>query len=54
MEFENLAKQYLTYLIKQECWDTMEVKGRSIEVSWPVSLTQEEKLNWQIFDQQLI
>lgn len=32
MEFENLAKQYLTYLIKQECWDSMEVKGRSIEV----------------------
>ena len=32
MEFENLAKQYLTHLIKQECWDTMEVKGRSIEV----------------------
>lgn len=32
MEFENLAKRYLTHLIKQECWDSMEVKGRSIEV----------------------
>jgi len=34
MEMENLAKQYLTYLIKQECWDAMEIKGRSIEVGY--------------------
>lgn len=33
MEFENLAKQYLTHLMKQECWDGMDVKGRAIEVS---------------------
>lgn len=33
MEFENLAKQYLTHLIKLECWDSMDVKGRSIEVT---------------------
>ena len=32
-EFENLAKLYITELIKKECWDEMEVKGRGIEVS---------------------
>ncbi|ELU02415.1 hypothetical protein CAPTEDRAFT_160880 [Capitella teleta] len=29
-EFENLAKMYLADLIKRECWDEMEVKGRGI------------------------
>ena len=31
-EFENLAKQYLAHLIKKECWDDMEVKGRGLQV----------------------
>ena len=32
-ELENLAKQYLAELIKNECWKDMEVKGRGIVVS---------------------
>ncbi|XP_053318960.1 cilia- and flagella-associated protein 43 [Spea bombifrons] len=30
IELENLSKQYLREIIKQECWDSMAVKGRSI------------------------
>ncbi len=29
-ELDNLAKMYLADLIKKECWDNMEVKGRGI------------------------
>ncbi|XP_072041951.1 LOW QUALITY PROTEIN: cilia- and flagella-associated protein 43-like [Amphiura filiformis] len=31
MEMEDLAKMYLRELIKNECWDSMVVKGRSIK-----------------------
>ncbi|XP_013386289.1 cilia- and flagella-associated protein 43 isoform X2 [Lingula anatina] len=31
IEFEDLAKRYVTHIIKTECWDEMVVKGRSIE-----------------------
>ncbi|KAG8578874.1 hypothetical protein GDO81_010648 [Engystomops pustulosus] len=30
IELENLSKQYLREIIKQECWDSMSVKGRSV------------------------
>ncbi|KAM8974806.1 cilia- and flagella-associated protein 43 [Pelodytes ibericus] len=30
IEQENLSKQYLRQIIKQECWDSMAVKGRSV------------------------
>ena len=30
---EDLAKMYLRELIKNECWDSMVVKGRNIKVS---------------------
>ncbi|XP_063303391.1 cilia- and flagella-associated protein 43 [Pelobates fuscus] len=30
IELENLSKQYLRHVIKQECWDSMIVKGRSV------------------------
>ncbi|OCT88656.1 hypothetical protein XELAEV_18017286mg [Xenopus laevis] len=30
IELENLSKQYLREVIKQECWDSMAVKGRSV------------------------
>ncbi|MEE6479719.1 hypothetical protein FKM82_012348 [Ascaphus truei] len=30
IELENLAKQYLRKIIKQECWDAMTVKGRAV------------------------
>lgn len=30
---ENLANCYLREIIKQECWDTMSVKGRSVKVT---------------------
>lgn len=33
IEFDNLAKMYLKEKIKAECWDSLEVKGRSILVS---------------------
>lgn len=29
-ELENLAKMYVADLIKRECWDNMDVKGRGI------------------------
>ena len=32
IEFENLAKIYLREMIKRECWDEMDVKGRAIQV----------------------
>ncbi|XP_048745697.2 cilia- and flagella-associated protein 43-like isoform X3 [Ostrea edulis] len=31
IEFENLAKIYLREMIKRECWDEMDVKGRAIQ-----------------------
>ncbi|KAK7108965.1 cilia- and flagella-associated protein 43-like isoform X2 [Littorina saxatilis] len=31
IEFDNLAKRYLREMIKRECWDNMQVKGRSIQ-----------------------
>uniref|UniRef100_A0A670I0J7 Cilia- and flagella-associated protein 43 n=1 Tax=Podarcis muralis TaxID=64176 RepID=A0A670I0J7_PODMU len=31
IEMENLANCYLREIIKQECWDTMSVKGRSVK-----------------------
>ncbi|XP_062576681.1 cilia- and flagella-associated protein 43-like isoform X2 [Saccostrea cucullata] len=31
IEFENLAKIYLREMIKRECWDEMNVKGRAIQ-----------------------
>ncbi|XP_069467846.1 cilia- and flagella-associated protein 43 [Ambystoma mexicanum] len=30
IELENLAKQYLREIIKQECWDSMAVKGKAV------------------------
>lgn len=33
IEFENLAKIYLREMIKRECWDEMDVKGRALQVS---------------------
>uniref|UniRef100_A0A8C5N2I0 Cilia- and flagella-associated protein 43 n=1 Tax=Leptobrachium leishanense TaxID=445787 RepID=A0A8C5N2I0_9ANUR len=30
IELENLSKQYLRQVIKEECWDSMAVKGRSV------------------------
>ena len=32
MELEDLAKTYLREMIKNECWDSMQVKGRSVKV----------------------
>ena len=32
IEMGNLAKMYLQDLIKKECWDAMEVKGRVVKV----------------------
>ena len=32
IEFDNLAKQYLREMIKRECWDDMQVKGRALQV----------------------
>ena len=32
IEMENLANSYLHEIIKQECWDAMSVKGRSVKV----------------------
>lgn len=31
IEYDNLAKQYLHEMIKRECWDNMQVKGRSLQ-----------------------
>nr|XP_034327595.1 cilia- and flagella-associated protein 43 isoform X6 [Crassostrea gigas] len=31
IEFENLAKIYLREMIKRECWDEMDVKGRALQ-----------------------
>lgn len=31
VEMHNLAKRYLTYLIKEECWNSMAVKGRALK-----------------------
>jgi len=31
-EFENLAKLYVKEIIKKDCWDSMKVKGRGIQV----------------------
>lgn len=33
IEFSNLAAMFLKELIKKECWDSMQVKGRTIVVS---------------------
>lgn len=30
---ENLANSFLREIIKQECWDSMSVKGRSVKVT---------------------
>ncbi|XP_053573053.1 cilia- and flagella-associated protein 43 [Bombina bombina] len=30
IEFDNLSKQYLRDVIKQECWDSMAIKGHSV------------------------
>ena len=30
IEYENLAKMYLADLIKKECWDDMDTKGRGL------------------------
>jgi len=30
IEYENLAKMYLAELIKKECWDDMDTKGRGL------------------------
>lgn len=37
-EFDNLAKMYLAELIRKECWDDMEVKGRGITVGHPFTI----------------
>ncbi|KAL8576297.1 hypothetical protein ACOMHN_006220 [Nucella lapillus] len=31
IEYDNLAKRYLHEMIKRECWDNMQVKGRSLQ-----------------------
>jgi hypothetical protein len=33
VEMHNLAKSYLTELIKEECWNSMAVKGRALKVT---------------------
>lgn len=33
VEMHNLAKGYLTEIIKEECWNSMAVKGRSLKVT---------------------
>ena len=32
IDMENLATMYLQDLIKKECWDAMDVKGRVVKV----------------------
>lgn len=32
IEMHNLAKGYLTEVIKEECWNAMAVKGRALKV----------------------
>lgn len=32
-EMQNLAKAYLAELIKEECWNSMAVKGRALKVT---------------------
>lgn len=32
-EMHNLAKAYLAELIKEECWNSMAVKGRALKVT---------------------
>ena len=31
INLENLANRYLVYLIKKECWDDMETKGKDCD-----------------------
>ena len=45
-EFENLAKQYLAHLIKKECWNDMETKGRGLVVG--VALLFCRKLSFSV------
>lgn len=33
VEMHNLAKSYLAEIIKEECWNSMVVKGRSLKVT---------------------
>lgn len=33
VEMHNLAKTYLAEIIKEECWNSMAVKGRSLKVT---------------------
>lgn len=33
VEMQNLAKRYLAELIKEECWNSMAVKGRALKVT---------------------
>lgn len=33
VEMRNLAKRYLAELIKEECWNSMAVKGRALKVT---------------------
>lgn len=34
VEMHNLAKRYLAELIKEECWNSMAVKGRALKVTY--------------------
>lgn len=40
IEFDNLAKQYLREMIKRECWDEMQVKGRALQVRFKCFLSE--------------
>lgn len=33
VEMHNLAKSYLANIIKEECWNSMAVKGRALKVT---------------------
>lgn len=33
VEMHNLAKRYLAEIIKEECWNSMAVKGRALKVT---------------------
>ena len=39
VEMQNLAKRYLAEIIKEECWNSMAVKGRALKVTDVTSST---------------
>ena len=35
LELKNIANEYLSELIREECWDSMEAPGKSLKVKPP-------------------